>query len=145
MKITILDKRPEEEEEIIVKCDRLDENLMRLLNSFKQDNGKLNLYQDGKILLLEPQDIYYFESVDQKVFAYGSREVYETKSKLYELELELPAKDFLRATKSMIINLNKIESLSPALGGRFEATLKNGEKVIISRQYVSSLKGKLGL
>lgn len=145
MKITILDKCPGEDDELVVKCNEVDESILKLINSLKQGKVRLNLYKDGKIIRVEPQEIYYFESVDTRVFAYGKTEVYETKSKLYELEEELPDCDFIRATKSTIINLNKIRSLSPALGGRFEALLKNGEKQIISRQYVASLKEKLGL
>ena len=145
MKVTILDLEPGEEEEIIVKCDKINDNLQKILNSIKQGNDKLNLYKNGDIYFIEPEQIYYFESVDQKVFAYGKTEVYEVKSKLYELEEELPARDFMRSAKSTILNLNKIKSLTPAFGGRFEALLKNGEKVIISRQYVNVLKERLGI
>lgn len=145
MKITIIDPAPDEEEEIIVKCRKLDENLMKLLNRFKQGCEQIAAYQNGRIIFIEPKEIYYFESVDNKVFAYGKKEVFEVKSKLYELEEILPEMDFLRATKSTIINLRKMVSLTPAFSGRFEALLKNGEKVIISRQYVSVLKEKLGL
>lgn len=145
MKITIVDIPPGEEEEIIVRCSKMDEGMMQLLNNFKAGNIKLNVYKDGQIYLMSPEEIYYFESVDQKVFAYCEEAVYETKSRLYELEAELPSKDFLRATKSVILNLDKIQSLTPAFGGRFEALLKNRGKVIISRQYVGVLKDKLGL
>ena len=145
MKITILDLKPGEEEEIIVKCDKIGDDLQKILNSIKQGNNKLNVYKNGDIYFIEPEQIYYFESVDQKVFAYGKTEVYEVKSKLYELENELPARDFMRATKSTILNLNKIKSLTPAFSGRFEALLKNGERVIISRQYVNVLKERLGI
>ena len=145
MKVTILDPEPGEEEELILKCAKVDDDVMKLIRYLKQGNTKLNVYRNGEIYFAAPEEIYYFESVDQKVFAYGKSEVYEIKNKLYELEEELPALDFLRATKSTIINLNKIKSLAPAFGGRFEASLKNGEKVIISRQYVSVLKEKLGL
>ena len=59
------------------------------------------------------------------------------------LEEELASEDFIRANKALLVNLNKIESLSPAFGGRFEAVLKNGYKVIFSRSYVNGLKEKL--
>ena len=95
--------------------------------------------------MVEPQEIYYFETVDQKVFVYCKNEVYEIRSRIYELEEMLAGKDFFRASKSVLLNLNVIKSLSPAFNGRFEAVLKNGEHVIISRQYVSLLKEKLGL
>lgn len=145
MKITIIEPEANEEEEIIIKCNRLDEDIVRLIHRMKQGNSKLTVYKEGKIFFAAPEEVYYFESVDQKVFAYCKSEVYEVKSKLYELEEELPIKDFMRSSKSSILNLGKIKSLTPAFGGRYEALLKNGEKVIISRQYVSVLKERLGV
>ena len=70
MKVTILDLLPGEEEEIIIKCSQLSEDMLRLLAKFKQGTDKLTVYQNGTIHLIEPGTIYYFESVDQKVFAY---------------------------------------------------------------------------
>lgn len=145
MKITILEKEPGEEDEIIVKCDQLDEKLTRLINQFKTGKGKMNFYKDSKIVLVEPSEVLYFESVDDKVFAYTKDSVYETKAKLYQLEEELPVSDFFRANKAVIVNLDKIDSLAPAFGGRFEATLENGYKVVVSRNYLNELKERLGL
>ena len=120
MKVTIFDIGPEEETEIIVKCHEMDENMIKLIKLLKQKNNKLNVYRDGKIHFIESEEVYYFESVDQKVFVYGKDDVYETKSKLYELEEELPSKNFFRATKSTILNISMIKNLTPAFGGRFE-------------------------
>ena len=145
MKITILEKQADEEDEIIIKCDYLDDNLTKLINQFKNVKGKLNLYKDDKIVFVEPDEVLYFESVDDTVFAYTKDCVYETKSKLYQLENDLPANTFFRANKAVIVNLDKIDSLSPVFGGRFEAMLQNGYKVIISRNYLNTLKELLGL
>lgn len=145
MKITIMDTGPNEEEEIIIKCRQLDNDMLKLINRFKQGSSKLTVYKEGEIFFVEPENVYYFESVDQRVFAYCKTDVYEVKSKLYELMEELPERDFIRSAKSSILNLNKINSLTPAFGGRYEALLKNGEKVIISRQYAGLLKEKLGV
>ncbi len=145
MRITIIDPSPGEEDEIIVKCREVSDDLQQLLNLIKQGGNKINGYKDGKIHLLQPAEIFYFESVDQRVFAYCKDNVYEIKSRLYELEMQLSAKNFLRVTKSLILNLDQIKQLSPAFSGRFEAQLKNGEKVLISRQYVPALKERLGL
>ena len=105
----------------------------------------MTLLKDNKINLIEQQEIFYFESVDDIVFAYTKDEVFETKSKLYLLEEELPKKTFFRANKAVILNLDKIKSLSPAFSGRFEAILENGLKIIISRNYVPKLKELLGI
>ena len=145
MKVTILEKKPEEENEIIIKCDYLDDNLTKLINQFKNNKAKMNFYKDSKIVFVEPDEVLYFESVDDTVFAYTKDCVYETKSKLYQLENDLPSDAFFRANKAVIVNLNKIDSLAPVFGGRFEAVLENGYKVIISRNYLNTLKELLGL
>ncbi len=145
MKVTIMDVGPDEEEELILKCRSLDESLVEIINRFKRGGGKLTAYQDGKMFFIEPEDVFYFESVEQKVFAYCKSEVYQVKSKLYELLDELPGWKFVRVSKSVILNLNMIKSLTPAFSGRYEALLKNGEKVIVSRQYVGLLKESLGV
>ncbi|MBR7064987.1 MAG: LytTR family transcriptional regulator DNA-binding domain-containing protein [Treponema sp.] len=145
MKVTILEKDSGAEDEIIIKCDALDESLTKLINQFKGNKGKMNFFKDSKIVFVEPEQILYFESVDDTVFAYTADSVYETKLKLYQLEAELPSNSFFRANKSVIVNLDKIDSLAPLFGGRFEALLQNGYKVIISRNYLNTLKELLGL
>ena len=52
---------------------------------------------------------------------------------------------FFRASKSFIINADKIDSIKPSLSGRFEVMLTNKEKLIVSRQYVRVLKQMIGL
>lgn len=70
VKITIIDKKEDEEDEIIVKCSELDESLLELINSFKKGTAKLSFYQGSKIVFVDETDIYYFESVENRVFAY---------------------------------------------------------------------------
>lgn len=145
MKITILDKENHnEEDEIIIKCSALDDNIMRLLNMFKNGSNKISLYKNSTIVLVDVNEILYFESVDDRVFAYTADKVFESKQKLYQLEEELSS-NFLRAGKAVIVNINKIDNLAPDFSGRVEATLCNGCKVIFSRMYVPSLKQHLGL
>jgi DNA-binding LytR/AlgR family response regulator len=145
MKITIENIPDGSEPEIIIKCNQMDESLMRLVYSVKSAYKKLVGNCDNQIYMVEQKDVFYFEAVDNKVFIYCREKVFESKQKLYEIEKEYDKTDFFRASKSIILNLSKIESLRLDFGGRFEALLQNGEKVIISRQYVPMLKQKLGL
>ena len=52
MKVTILEKKADEEDELIVRCDYLDESLTKLINQFKTVKGKMNFYKDSKIVFL---------------------------------------------------------------------------------------------
>lgn len=145
MKITILDKEnASDEDEIIVRCSALDEDMLTLINALKNGKNKLTLYRNDTIALVDAADVLYFESVDDRVFAYTQDQVYESRLKLYQLEESLPA-CFLRAGKAVIVNINKIDNLLPDFSGRIEATLTNGYKVVFSRMYVPVLKKHLGL
>ena len=145
MKIIIEDIGPDEEEAVIIRCREVDEAVMQLVNGLKLKKEKLTVRQGEKILQIEPGDIYYFEAVDNKVFLYLEKNVYETKLKLYELERRFAGSDFFRVSKSVILNLAKVKNFTPEFSGRFEALMKNGERVGISRQYVPLLKNKLGI
>lgn len=145
MKIIIEECKQGEEDQIIIRCREMDENLMKLISELKMGQKKLTGIKDGIITMIDPANVYYFEGVDNKVFIYCKQNVYETKLKLYEIEDEYRNTNFFRASKSVILNVTKIKSVSPAYSGRFEALLFNGEKAVISRQYVPELKKKLGL
>lgn len=145
MKIIIEENNPGEEDQIIIRCSELNENLLKIISELKMSQKKIAGMKDGNIIMIDPGNVYYFEGVDNKVFLYCKQNVYETKLKLYEIEEEYKNTNYFRASKSIILNLAKIRSVSPAYSGRFEALLINGEKVVISRQYVPELKKKLGL
>lgn len=85
-------------------------------------------------------EVFYFEAVDEQVLAYTKDRVYELRIRLYKLESAFAEHFFVRCSKSYIINLMKLESISPALNGRFMANMKNGDHLIISRQYVQQVR-----
>ena len=143
MKIIIEEPNPGEEDQIIIRCKVMDDNVLKVISDLRMGQKKLTGIKDGNITMIDPVNVYYFEGVDNKVFMYCKQNVYETRLKLYEIEDEYKNTDFFRA--SVILNVTKIRSISPAYSGRFEAILFNGEKVVISRQYVPELKRKLGL
>ena len=145
MKIIIEDALEGQEDEIIIRCHEMDEHLLELIYGIKMNKSKISCSYNGGIYMVNPQDIYYFEAVDNKVFIYCKEQVYESKLKLYEIEAMFRDTSFFRASKSCILNLDKISNITSAFNGRLETTLKNGEKIIISRQYVPALKEKLGI
>ena len=145
MKIIIEAPQPNDEDAIIIRCAAPDQRLVSMLLSFQTAKTELTGYLNDRIVRLNYQDVFYFEANENRVFAYCHSKVYEVKYKLYELEELYAPLDFVRCSKSLIVNMEKIESLAPLFSGKLEAHLKNGEKIVISRQYVPSLKAKLGI
>jgi DNA-binding LytR/AlgR family response regulator len=145
MKVLIEEISRDGIEEIIIRCYEVNDDIMNIYNKLKIDSNELLGYDKDIIYRLNFQDIYYFEAVDNKVFIYCKDKVLESKQKLYELEEMCKGKKFFRASKSNIINLSKVSFVKPYISGRFEAKMDNGERIFISRQFVPTLKGLLGL
>lgn len=132
-----------ESELVEIYCHEVNNQVKEIVSFVKSRQGQLSGNMDGKQFEIPITDVYYIEAVDNKVFIYCNRQVYETKQKLYELEEVLIPKHFLRVSKSILLNLMKVRALKPALNGRFTAILPNNEEVIISRKYVQELKKTL--
>ncbi len=145
MKISIETIKHNEEEEIIIRCYEVNDEMLELMKKLKSKSNILIGYEDDSIYQLNLSNVYYFESVDNKVFIYCRDKLYESKQKLYELEQICDHRRFFRASKSIIINITKISCIKPSLSGRFEAIMDNGERLLVSRQYVPILKSKLGI
>ncbi len=134
-------KIPENEPEMVeIRYHWITDEIQEIVSFVKSRQGQLSATRDGQRFEVPVMDLFYAESVDERVFLYTASDSYEIRMKLYELEDLLKSKSFLRISKSMIVNLMKISSVRPALNGRFSAVLKNGEEIIISRKYVPELK-----
>ncbi|MEE0957928.1 MAG: LytTR family DNA-binding domain-containing protein [Ruminococcus sp.] len=144
-KVTVTQIDKDQEQEIVVRCHTINSEVVSIMEKLRQGDAVTLGTKDGKTYQISIRDIYYIESVDNKTYIYLQKDVYETKLKLYELEEQLKGTKLFRCAKAMILNIGKIRSVSPSVNSRFEARLLNGETVIISRQYVKSLKKLLGM
>lgn len=143
MKINVEMIDRKKEEKVLIQCYEVTQKIDEIISFVKARETTLTAYYDSQIYFVYLQDIFYVEAVDNKVFSCLESQVYELKMKLYEFEELYGERNFFRCSKSVIVNLMKIEFIKPALNGRFTATLNNSEKVIISRQYVPELKKRL--
>lgn len=145
MKVKIKKNEKIKEIEVTIACSKIDNEVQELLKSLNKVSKKISAIDKNGIKLIIIKDILYMESVDKKTFVYTFNNIYESKLKLYEIENELREKGFMRISKKTIINLSQVSNISPDLSRRLILTLENGEKIIVSRQYVLEFKRELGL
>lgn len=143
MDIKVLKIAKNQPEQLEIRCHEVTEEVREIVTFVKSRQGQLTGVIEGKQYEVPVLDVHYIEAVDNKVFLYSIRQVYETRQKLYELEEILKEKYFLRVSKSLLLNLMKVKSIKPALNGRFIAVLQSGEEIMISRKYVPELKKAL--
>lgn len=140
MKVCIKQISDKANECLIIECVEVTPDIESIRAYALTRGTSLTGMMNEQIYQFKLSDVFYFEAVDERVFAYTNKYSFELKIRLYELENAYSDKHFVRCSKSFIINLMKLESISPALNGRFTAHMKNGEKIIVSRQYVPNLK-----
>ena len=142
----IVVKQPENgvEEKVTIEVKRITPSVLRAIEMLNHPDD-LTVFQGNKVFLLATPDIFYIETVDSKTYVYTENEVYLSKSKLSEIENFLDKGDFIRISKQVLVNLQKIENIYPVGGGRFQAQLSNLEDIIISRQFVPKLKEVYGI
>uniref|UniRef100_UPI00359CA208 LytTR family DNA-binding domain-containing protein n=1 Tax=Nosocomiicoccus ampullae TaxID=489910 RepID=UPI00359CA208 len=52
---------------------------------------------------------------------------------------------FMQVSKSELLNIQMIKKVEPSFSGNLIAVMSNGQKVNISRRFVSILKERLGI
>lgn len=130
------------ETEIKITCSLIDDRLNKLIEQIKLYAFSIIGYIDGISTPIALENIYYFESVDNKTFLYLNKEVYRCNEKLYELEKHLADTTFVRISKNCILNISVVRSVRAQFSGRLEAKLLNDEKVVVSKHYIKAFKDK---
>ena len=143
MKLTIHQEFDIPETEIIINCAHVDPRLQRIIDLIRQHSFSIIGYQEGKEFQLPLEQIYYIDSADGKTFLYLEKEVYFCRETLVTLEEKLIHTSFLRISKNCIINTDFLQSVRPLYNHRLEAFLSNGEKLVVTRNYIDALKNKL--
>lgn len=137
-----------DEPEVLIRCKELDDSVLSLQNyiSKQRDVSQcIQLHRGETEYYVGIKDIYFFETEGRKVFAHTRDMFFEAEYKLYELEELLP-QGFMRISKSTIINLDYIYSITRNLTAssvvEFEGTNKS---VMVSRSYYRALIERLGM
>ncbi len=100
----------------------------------------IRFYKGDTEYFFPAKEVLFFETSGENVFAHTGEDSFEVKLRLYELEKILPA-NFARISKSAILNLDKIFSISRNITSASKVSFLNSHKhVYISRHYYRLLK-----
>lgn len=95
---------------------------------------------DGETVPINADDLLYVEIVDDRTFAYLAESVVQLEYSLNRLEAILSDIKFFRCSKSMIVNIDKVERLKSLPSNRIDAVMQGGEHILISRTYASEFR-----
>ncbi len=146
MKIRIDLDETLEEEELVIHCRRINDQIQQIQQAVSDICGSsrnLILYKEDKEFYVSIDQILFFETSEDGIRAHTAEDVFQTKHRLYELEELLPG-CFMRVSKSTILNVDRIYSITKNFTStsvvQFDGTVK---EVYVSRYYYKALKIKL--
>lgn len=143
MRVTIRKVPRREDEQVVLECVEMTKDFEEIRDYALRMGDALTGYIRDAAYPLAFSDVLYFESVEERVFAYTASEVYTVRLRLYEIEERCQPLRFVRCSKSVVVNLMQVESFRPALDSRLLARMKNGEDIVISRMYAREIKRRL--
>lgn len=145
MKITININEEVLDTEIVIHCNSLSPEIEKVLATLRILNQQMMVIKENEMHILDVAEIIYVEAIDRKTFVYTTKDIYESKLKLYEMEEKLIHCGFFRVSKSCLVQLKYIKSLKNDVDRRIRLTLKSGEQIMVSRQYADEMKKRLGV
>lgn len=145
MKLKIEENSIFEETEILIKCPYIDEELQRLIQQIRAYSHSIKAEKQGNLYAIALHDILYISSEQEQTFLHCEDGVYRCDKRLYELDAMLKNVNFVRVSKSCIVNCAALIHVRPLFDGKFEAVLRNNEVLTINRHYVKAFKEVFGV
>ncbi len=134
------------EPKVVITAASMTEEVNRIVRRLSNEIPQvISGTRDGKLEVLEPDELIRIYAASGKVFAVTGKGEYTLRLRLYELEERLSPHQFVRISNSEIIHLKKVVNFDLSFAGTIYVKLSNGTVTYVSRRYVSKIKKILGI
>lgn len=135
MKVMITREAGISEDYAEIHCKEETPAIRKLADYIEAVNMKITGSDGGAVRLLNLSEIFYFESVEKKTFAYLEGSVWEVEMALREAEENYRILGFVRVSKSIVVNLYKVAQMKNDFEMRMLLEMENGETLVMNRHY----------
>lgn len=125
---------------VTIEYPEYTESVRGLVKRIESFDISFSAFSDERRMHIVMSDVYYLENVDRKVFLYTKNDVYRLDSSLQELGKIIEDSDLVRISRTCIMNVSHLTEIKQLKNSHLEATLDNGEKLIVSRKYLRDIK-----
>jgi DNA-binding LytR/AlgR family response regulator len=131
------------EDEVVIRCARMDNTVQKIHQYILEQsmlNPKIIFYKQNQEFYFPLDDVLFFETEGEHIYAHTVNDAFRIKHRLYELEEILP-KSFVRAAKSTIVNIMQVYSITRNITASSLVQFINSHKqVYVSRHYYHTLR-----
>lgn len=145
MKVNVVVEPELEEEYAEIHVKGITDEITRLSKVIQNKSQAITgMDEYERNVVIEETDIVALHAEKKWCRIYTDTSNYSCRKRLYEVENMLGA-DFMRISKSIIVNLRKIESVEAVFNGMLLLRMKNGSKEYVSRTYLPQMKEYFGI
>lgn len=134
------------EDEVLIRCGRVDDTIQKIHQYILEQSlqsSKITFYKQNQEFYFPLDDVLFFETEGEHIYAHTADDAYRIKYRLYELEEILP-RNFVRAAKSTIVNITQVYSITRNLtASSLVKFLDSHKHVYVSRYYYQDLRQRL--
>jgi len=101
---------------------------------------RLAVKSGGRVVFVKISDIDWIEAAHNYVELHVGKESHLLRETLNAIEERLSSEQFVRISRSTIVNIDRVKELQPLFHGEYTVTLQNGTRVTLSRRYRDKLQ-----
>ena len=120
-----------------------DQRLAALLENLKPEakrQHRLAFKSSGRVIFVRIEEIDWIEADGNYVQLRVGNVSHQLRETLSGLETQLPSDRFMRISRSVIVNLDRIKELQPMFYGDYAVILQNGARLTLSRNFRDRLE-----
>jgi DNA-binding LytR/AlgR family response regulator len=125
---------------VIIEYPTYNDTVIGLVRKIESMNFRFCANVDGRQMKITPEDVYYIENVERKLFVYLIKDVYRLDGTMQEIEQMTADTDLVRISRTCLMNTAHLTEIRQVRNSRLEAVLDNGEVLIVSRKYLKDIK-----
>ena len=132
------------EDEVIIRCSSISEDVQKIGAYIQSLTApKLTFYKGNQEFYLTLEEILFFETAGEQVYAHTADDAFRVRHRLYELETML-SRVFVRVAKGTIVNTARIYAIHRNLTASSQIQFIGTHKhVYVSRHYYKALREKM--
>jgi two-component system LytT family response regulator len=89
----------------------------------------------GRIVVVKTADIAWIQSAHNYVEIHDDKQTHLLRENISSIETRLSPDKFVRISRTVIVNVDRVKELEPLFGGEYTVTLQNGQRLTLSRRY----------
>lgn len=146
MNVEIVVDETQEDIKVVLHTPAITDQVHQIVVSIQEVFEPVILCFDGETAIrLKPSSVMRIHTEGNKLLVVADQGVFQMKQRLYEVEMSLNPRHFVKISQSEIVNFARVERLNMSFKGTLMLRFDDGSQTYVSRRYMAKIKSHLGL